>query len=79
MGWKMNIKEMLVKLAEEQAEKMQESAMEHLASDEMTDLIATKINERIDIPFVSEDKEQIFFEKVVDVVTDILEGVFKGK
>ena len=75
----MNIKEMLVKLAEEQAEKMQESAMEHLASDEMTDLIATKINERIDIPFVSEDKEQIFFEKVVDVVTDILEGVFKGK
>ena len=75
----MNIKEMLVKLAEEQAEKMQESAMEHLASDEMTDLIATKINERIDIPFVSEDKEQIFFEKIVDVVTDVLEGVFKGK
>ena len=75
----MNIKDMLVKLAEEQAENMQESAMEHLASDEMTDLIATKINERIDIPFVSEDKEQIFFEKVVDVVTDILEGVFKGK
>ena len=30
-------------------------------------------------PFVSEDKEQVFFEKVVDVVTDILEGVFKGK
>ena len=58
----MDIKSMLVKLAEEQAEK-----------------IATAINKRIDIPFVSEDKEQIFFEKVVDVVTDILEGVFKGK
>jgi|TARA_R100000742_G_C4181966_1_gene16789 hypothetical protein len=75
----MNIKTMLVKLAEEQAEKMQEEAIKHLASDEMSDMIATKINEKIDIPFVSEDKEQIFFEKMVDVVTDVLEGVFKGK
>ena len=69
---------MLVKLAEEQADKMQDEAIKHLASDDMTDLIATKINEKIDIPFVSEEKAQIFFEKVVDVVTDILEGVFKG-
>tara|TARA_A100001391_G_scaffold197003_2_gene176462 strand:- start:1932 stop:2156 length:225 start_codon:yes stop_codon:yes gene_type:complete len=73
----MDIKSMLVKLAEEQAEKMQEEAVKHLASDEMSEIIATKINEKIDIPFVSEEKEQIFFEKVVDVVTDILEGVFK--
>ena len=75
----MDIKSMLVKLAEEQAEKMQEEAINHLGSDEMAEKIATAINKRIDIPFVSEDKEQIFFEKVVDVVTDILEGVFKGK
>ncbi len=73
----MDIKSMLIKLAEEQAEKMQEEAVKHLASDEMSEIIATKINEKIDIPFVSEEKEQIFFEKVVDVVTDILEGVFK--
>ena len=51
----------------------------HVNSFEMTEKIATAINKRIDIPFVSEDKEQIFFEKMVDVVTDILEGVFKGK
>ena len=75
----MDIKSMMVAFAEEQAEKMQEQAMEHLSSDEMSDMIATKINEKIDIPFVSEDKEQIFFEKCVDVVTDIIEGVFKGK
>lgn len=75
----MDIKSMLVKLAEEQADKMQEQAMEHLASDDMAEKIASAINKRIDIPFVSEEKEQIFFEKVVDVVTDILEGVFKGK
>jgi|TARA_A100001515_G_scaffold112294_1_gene93413 hypothetical protein len=75
----MDIKSMLVKLAEEQADKMQEQAMEHLASDDMAEKIASAINKRIDIPFVSEEKEQIFFEKVVDVVTDIIEGVFRGK
>ena len=75
----MDLKGMLVKLAEEQADKMREEAMNHLASDEMSDSIATAINKRIDIPFVSEEKEQIFFEKIVDVVTDVLEGVFKGK
>ena len=73
----MDIKSMLIKIAEEQAEKMQEEAVNHLASDEMADKIATAINKRIDIPFVSEEKEQIFFEKVVDVVTDIIEGIFK--
>jgi|TARA_R100001530_G_scaffold58769_1_gene42685 hypothetical protein len=75
----MDIKSMLIKLAEQQAEKMQEEAVKHLGSDEMTEKIASAINKRIDIPFVSEDKEQVFFEKIVDVVTDILEGVFKGK
>jgi len=75
----MDVKSMLVKLAEEQADKMKEEVMNHLSSDEMSDSIATAINKKIDIPFVSEEKEQIFFEKMVDVVTDILEGIFKGK
>ena len=75
----MDLKKMLLELAQAQADKMQEEAVGWLGSDEFADQIATKINEKIDIPFVSEEKEQIFFEKVVDVVTDILEGVFKGK
>ena len=75
----MDIKSMLVKFAESQADEMREQVVEYLASDEMAKEIATKINERIDIPFVSEEKEQIFFEKVVDVVTDLLAGLFKGK
>ena len=75
----MDIKSMLVKLAEEHADKMKEEAINHLASDEMSESIATAINKKIDIPFVSEEKEQIFFEKMVDVVTDVIEGLFKGK
>ena len=75
----MDIKSMLVKLAEEQADKMKEEAMNHLSSDEMSESIATAINKKIDLPFVSEEKEQIFFEKMVDVVTDVIEGLFKGK
>ena len=75
----MDIKSMLVKLAEEQADKMKEEAINHLASDEMSESIATAINKKIDIPFVSEEKEQIFFEKMVDVVTDVIDGLFKGK
>ena len=73
----MDFKKMLLDLAEAQADKMKDEAMGFLGSDEFADEIATKINEKIDIPFVSEEKEQIFFEKVVDILTDLMEGVFK--
>ena len=75
----MDFKKMLLDLAEAQADKMKDEAMGFLGSDEFADEIATKINEKIDIPFVSEEKEQIFFEKVVDILTDLMEGVFKKK
>jgi len=75
----MDLKKMLMDMAQAQADKMQDEAMGFLASDEFANEIATKINEKIDIPFVSEEKEQIFFERVVDIVTDLMEGVFKGK
>ena len=75
----MDIKEMLVKLAEEQAEKMQDEALKHLSSDEFTETLATKINEKVNIPWINEEKEQELFKKLVDVMTDMLENVFKGK
>ena len=75
----MGIKEMLVQAAATQADVIKEQMMDKLGSDEMAKTIATKINEKIDIPFVSEEKEQIFFEKCVDIVTDLVEGSIKGK
>tara|TARA_R100001086_G_scaffold156330_1_gene83619 strand:+ start:298 stop:525 length:228 start_codon:yes stop_codon:yes gene_type:complete len=75
----MDFKSMLMKMAEAQADKMKEEAMGHIKSDEFSKMLATKLNEKINIPFVSEDKEQILFEKVMDVVTDMMEGFFKGK
>tara|TARA_R110000824_G_scaffold79553_4_gene200371 strand:- start:993 stop:1220 length:228 start_codon:yes stop_codon:yes gene_type:complete len=75
----MDFKKMLLDVAQAQADKMQDEAMGFLASDEFADQIATKINEKINIPFVSEEKEQLLFEKIVDVVTDLMEGVFRGK
>jgi hypothetical protein len=79
IGDNMSIKEMLVQAAETQADAIKDQMMNKLGSDEMAKVIATKINEKIDIPFVSEEKEQIFFEKCVDIVTDLLEGIIKGK
>jgi len=75
----MDIKSMLIEMAEHQAKKLEEEAIKSLGSDETAERIATAINKRIDIPFVSEEKEQIFFEKIMDVVTDVIEGVFKSK
>tara|TARA_R100000656_G_scaffold39903_2_gene33352 strand:- start:1952 stop:2182 length:231 start_codon:yes stop_codon:yes gene_type:complete len=74
----MDIKKMFVEMAESQADQMKDDLMSKLASDEMSEKIASAINAKIDIPFVSEDKEQIFFEKCVDVITDVLAGMFKG-
>ena len=75
----MGLKEMLMAAAEAQADKVRDEMVGQLQSDDMAKKIATKINEKIDIPFVSEEKEQIFFEKCVDVVTDLIEGILKGK
>ena len=75
----MDLKKMLMNMAQAQADQMQAEALSWLASDEFAKQIATKINEKIDIPFVSEEKEQVFFERVVDIVTDLMEGVFRGK
>ena len=63
------------KAKDEIVNKYADGMIEHLQSDEYKEKIATKINKKIDIPFVSEAKEQLFFEKIVDL--DIVEGIVK--
>ena len=75
----MDFKKMLMEMAEAQADKMQDEAMKQIESDEFADMLATKLNEKIDIPFVSEAKEQEFFEKAMDLLTDILGCFFRKK
>ena len=75
----MSLKLIALKLAEKQADELGKKAVEWVQSKEFQEELATKINKKIDIPFVSEEKEQIFFEKCVDLVADIIEGFFEDK
>tara|TARA_A100001201_G_scaffold136017_1_gene124699 strand:+ start:447 stop:674 length:228 start_codon:yes stop_codon:yes gene_type:complete len=75
----MDFKKIMLAVAESQADQFKDKAIAWVQSEEFQDELASKINKKIDIPFVSEDKEQIFFEKCVDLVADIVEGLFRGK
>jgi len=75
----MDIKSMLVKLAEEQADKMQNEAVGHIASDAFSDKLAQLLNDKINIPFVKEEKEGKMFKELVEVIQSITIGLIKGK
>ena len=75
----MDLKAMLVAAAESQADKVKDDMISALNSKEMEEKIASAINAKINLPFIPEDKEQELFEKIVDVVTDLLAGLFEGK
>ena len=77
--YNMNLKEILMSAAELQADKVKDDMMSAINSKEMEEKIASAINEKINLPFIPEDKEQELFEKVVDVVTDIIVGLFDKK
>ena len=63
----MDFKKIMLAVAEQQADQFKEKAVEWVQSEEFQEELATKINKIIDIPFVSEDKEQIFFEKELNL------------
>ena len=75
----MDIKAMLVAAAEAQADKVKDDMMTARNSEEMENQIASAINAKVNIPFVSEADEQKLFKQVVDVITDLIAGIFKGK
>jgi len=75
----MDIKSMLVKLAEEQADKMQDQAVDHIGSNDFADKLAQLLNDKINIPFVKEEKEGVMFKELVEVIQSITIGLIKGK
>ena len=74
-----NLKDLLMSAAEAQADKVKDDMMSVLNSKEMEEKIATAINAKVNLPFIPEDKEQELFEKMVDVMTDIIVGLFDNK
>jgi hypothetical protein len=75
----MNIKSMLVKLAEEQADKVELEIMNKIKSESFAEKLAQKFNDKIDIPFVKEEKEGKFFLSVMNILQDMVVSVIKNK
>ena len=70
-----------VKFASEQLDKLDHKSSadaDSLIDENARAFIATMINGLIDIPIVSESREQILALKAVDVVADKLEGIIDG-
>lgn len=74
---KLILAKIIDKAKDEIVEKYADNMVDHVQSDDFKEKLASKINKKIDIPFVSEEKEQVFFEKCVDLVTDVIEGIVK--
>ncbi len=70
---------MLVKIAEEQADKMQDQAVGHIGSEAFSDKLAQLLNDKINIPFVKEEKEGVMFKELVEVIQKLVIGMIKSK
>ena len=75
----MDIKKMLVKLAEEQAEKIEKELMNKIESDAFAEDLAQKLNDKYDIPFVKEEKEGAFFLSIIGIMQSMVTGLIKSK
>tara|TARA_R110002020_G_scaffold117911_3_gene269464 strand:+ start:1639 stop:1869 length:231 start_codon:yes stop_codon:yes gene_type:complete len=75
----MDIKSMLVKLAEEQADKVELEIMNKIKSESFAEKLAQKFNDKIDIPFVKEEREGKFFLSVMNILQDMVVSVIKNK
>tara|TARA_R100001163_G_C4886571_1_gene81501 strand:- start:28 stop:264 length:237 start_codon:yes stop_codon:yes gene_type:complete len=58
-------------------EEYQDEFISYIQSDELKEQLATKINKKINLPFLNEEQEQELLEKLVDWITDVLEDIAK--
>tara|TARA_R100001082_G_scaffold96378_2_gene63914 strand:+ start:265 stop:492 length:228 start_codon:yes stop_codon:yes gene_type:complete len=75
----MDIKSMLMQVAENQASEMQNEIAAWLQSEEFEEKLANALDSKINIPFVKDEKEAEIFRDFVDVVTDIVSGLIGRK
>ena len=76
---KIDIKSMLIELAEKQADKIEEQVMSKVESESFAEDLAQKLNDKYDIPFVKEEKEGKFFLSVINVVQSLIAGFIRSK
>tara|TARA_E500000305_G_C3814904_1_gene140199 strand:+ start:75 stop:326 length:252 start_codon:yes stop_codon:yes gene_type:complete len=70
---------MATKLAEDAKEQYQEELLEYIKSDEIEEKMAEWLDEKINIPFVKDDKEKPIFRDIADVVQKVLVMVVGSK
>tara|TARA_R110001606_G_C15341467_1_gene646585 strand:+ start:267 stop:482 length:216 start_codon:yes stop_codon:yes gene_type:complete len=70
---------MLIKLAEEQADKIEKEVMKKIESESFAEDLAQKLNDKYDIPFVKEEKEGKFFLSVIGIMQSMVTGLIKSK
>ena len=58
-------------------DEYQDEFIGYVQSDELKEQLATKINKKINLPFLNEEQEQELLEKLVDWITDVLEDIAK--
>lgn len=75
----MDIKAMMIKAAESQADEIRNSILESIQSEETEKYIAEKMDKAINIPFVKDEKEAKIFRDIADLITDVIYHVSGGK
>ena len=75
----MNIKKMLLAMADQQADNVKSEMLEWIQSAEFEEELAEKMDKAVNIPFVKDDREKEFFRGVADLITDIIYGLAGGK
>jgi|TARA_R100000482_G_C5128841_1_gene150533 hypothetical protein len=58
-------------------EEYKDETISYIQSEELKVELATKINKKLNLPFLNEEQEQELLEKLIDWFTDILEDLAK--
>ena len=75
----MDIKKMLLAMAEQQADSVKSEMLSWIQSEDFEEELAEKMDKAVNIPFVKDDREKKFFRGVADLITDIIYGLAGGK